>query len=296
MSYDNLCKVLSEKYPDRFATWLLGEEYSNSDIKVLKAELSIEPIRADSVTLLRTKDQILHIEFQVLVASKPPLPLRLLDYWVRLYRQYGVPIIQIAILLKPTKQEVEDTFAVGTTRHSFQIIKMWEQDPLPLLQDEALLPLAVLTATTKPTQLLEQVDTAISRIEEVDKRKDVAACAKIMAGLRYKKTLIEGLFREPMMRESVIYQDILQEGRQEGRQVGLQEGRQVGLQEGRQVGLQEEAIALVLRQLNRKIGVLDAQVVDRISNLGITQLEDLAEALLEFSHLSDLDNWLRSLS
>jgi predicted transposase/invertase (TIGR01784 family) len=248
------------------------------------------------VTLLRTKDQILHIEFQVLVASKPPLPLRLLDYWVRLYRQYGVPIIQIAILLKPTKQEVEDTFAVGTTRHSFQIIKMWEQDPLPLLQDEALLPLAVLTATTKPTQLLKQVDTAISKIEEVDRRKEVATCAKIMAGLRYKKTLIEGLFREPMMRESVIYQDILQEGRQEGRQVGLQEGRQVGLQEGRQVGLQEEAIALVLRQLNRKIGVLDAQVVDRISNLGITQLEDLAEALLEFSHLSDLDNWLRSLS
>jgi predicted transposase YdaD len=275
MSYDNLCKVLSEKYPERFATWLLGEEYSNSDIKVLKAELSIEPIRADSVTLLRTKDQILHIEFQVLVASKPPLPLRLLDYWVRLYRQYGVPITQIVILLKPTEQEVEDTFAVGTTRHSFQVIKMWEQDPLPLLQDEALLPLAVLAATTKPTQLLKQVDMAISKIEEVDRRKEVATCAKIMAGLRYKKKLIEGLFREPMMRESVIYQEILQEGRQ--------------------VGLREEAKALVLRQLTRKLGVLDAQVVDRISALQVTQLEDLAEALLSFESLTELDSWLRSL-
>jgi predicted transposase/invertase (TIGR01784 family) len=246
---------------------------------VLKTELSIEPIRPDFVTLLRTKSQILHLEFQVLVASNPPLALRLLDYWVRLYRQYRVPIIQIVILLKPTGQVVEDTFAVGTTRHTFQVIKMWEQDPLPLLQDEALLPLAVLAATTKPTQLLKQVDVAISRIEETDRRKDVAACAKIMAGLRYKKTLIEGLFREPMMRESVIYQEILQEGRQEGRQVGLQ----------------EEARSLVLRQLTRKLGVLDTQIVDRISALEFTQLEDLAEALLGFDHPSDLDNWLRSL-
>lgn len=87
MSFDNLCKLLSEKHPDRFAAWILGE--SPDQVKVLKTELSIEPIRADSITFLQTQDRILHLEFQVKLESDPPLPLRMLDYWVRLYRLYS---------------------------------------------------------------------------------------------------------------------------------------------------------------------------------------------------------------
>ena len=45
MSFDNVCKLLAEKYPLDFARWLLPEE--PREIKVLKTELSIEPIRAD---------------------------------------------------------------------------------------------------------------------------------------------------------------------------------------------------------------------------------------------------------
>lgn len=70
MAFDNLCKLLSEKYPDRFATWLLGQ--SVTPLKVLKTELSIEPIRADSITFLQTQDRILHLEFQVKLDSDPP--------------------------------------------------------------------------------------------------------------------------------------------------------------------------------------------------------------------------------
>ncbi len=61
MSFDNVCKLLSEKYPDRFASWVL--DTPQVSVEVLKTELSIEPIRADSVTLLRLEGQILHLEF-----------------------------------------------------------------------------------------------------------------------------------------------------------------------------------------------------------------------------------------
>lgn len=90
MSFDNLCKLLAETYPANFATWLLGK--TPTSIKVLKTELSIEPIRADSVTFLATSERILHLEFQLNPMSKPPLPLRMLDYWVRLYRCYQLPV------------------------------------------------------------------------------------------------------------------------------------------------------------------------------------------------------------
>jgi predicted transposase YdaD len=62
VSFDNLCKLLSEKHPDRFASWILGKP--QPDVKVLKNELSIEPIRADYITLLGLQERILHLEFQ----------------------------------------------------------------------------------------------------------------------------------------------------------------------------------------------------------------------------------------
>jgi hypothetical protein len=47
---------LAEKHPDRFASWLLGREVTGT--KVFKTELSLEPVRADSVTFLKLSDRI----------------------------------------------------------------------------------------------------------------------------------------------------------------------------------------------------------------------------------------------
>ena len=90
---------MAEKNPKRFAEWILGAE--PQAVKVLKTELSIEPIRADSIILLEADSRILHLEFQTVWDSDPAVPLRLLDYFVRLYRLYRLPIVQVVILLLP---------------------------------------------------------------------------------------------------------------------------------------------------------------------------------------------------
>ncbi len=74
---DNLCNYLAEKYPEHFAAWALGRK--PGAVEVLKTELSVEPIRADSVMMVGRKERILHFEFQVEATSDPPLPLRMLD-------------------------------------------------------------------------------------------------------------------------------------------------------------------------------------------------------------------------
>ena len=124
MSFDNPCKLLAEKNPETFIQWLVGDV--SGEITVMKTELSIEPIRADAITLLRTIESILHIEFQTQSLSKPPIPFRLLDYWVRLYHLYGLPIIQIVVVLLPPPEGtvIESFFQVGGTRHEFRVIKM----------------------------------------------------------------------------------------------------------------------------------------------------------------------------
>jgi predicted transposase YdaD len=53
MSFDNLCKLLAEKNPKTFTQWLVG--HRPDEVTILKPELSIEPIRADSVTFLKAE-------------------------------------------------------------------------------------------------------------------------------------------------------------------------------------------------------------------------------------------------
>jgi len=275
VTYDNTLKYLVEQYPEQFIRWLLASE--PKDIQILKTELNQEPIRADSVTFLQTANQILHIEFQTIPASTPPLPLRMLDYWVRLYRQYNCDIEQVVIFLKPTSSEAAfvEQFTARNTSHRYRIIRMWEQNPEPLLTSSALLPLATLAQTDSPETLLQQIAVQVSMIEETAIQQSISVCTQLLAGLVFDTELIRQLFRREDMRESVIYQEILQEGREEGRQSELR---------------------LVMRQITRRIGAINSQLQSEIENLSLTQLEDLGEALLDFNSETDLVNWLSSLA
>ncbi len=272
MSYDNTCKYLAEQYPADFIKWLLSTETSN--IQILKTELSLEPIRADSVTFLQIINTILHLEFQTLPTSNPAMDFRMLDYYTRLKREYGCQIEQVVIFLQQTTSEIvfKQEYVDTNTRHRYRVIRIWEQDPTPLLVNPALLPLAALARSDSPNTLLEQVAAGVGMIEENDERQNISACTQILAGLRFDKNLIQQLFREEIMQESVIYQDILQKGEQKGKK--------------------QEALALILRQLPRRIGPVTPQLQEQIRSLSVPQLEDLGEALLDFSSETDLINWL----
>lgn len=64
-------------------------------------------------------------------------------------------------------------------------------------------------------------------------------------------------------------------------------------QEGRQEGRQEEAFGLVARLLRRRLGsAVDSSIHVRLQQLPLSELEDLSEALLDFTSLEDLQTWL----
>ncbi|MCL1474538.1 DUF4351 domain-containing protein [Argonema antarcticum] len=277
MASDNICKYLAEQYPAQFVRWLLSKEAEN--IQVLKTELSVEPIRADSLILLQIDDQILHLEFQTLPYSQPPLPFRMLQYWVRLQAQYwGQEIVQVVIFLKQITSEAvyTDRYQNTNTEHRYRVIRLWEQDPAPLLAVPALLPLAALARSNSPNILLQQVATQVASIEEIEQRRNISACVELLAGLRFDENLISQLLREDLMQESVIYQKIVQQGVQQGLQQGRKEGE----------------LALIMRQLIRRFGSLDPLVQERLERLSVPQLEELGEVLLDFSAVSDLAAWL----
>lgn len=277
MTYDNVLKYLAAEYPSSFIEWLLAVD--DVEIQTLPTELGLAPIRADALYFLPQLQQIVHLEFQTVPTSTPALPLRMLDYWVRLYRQYEHPIEQVVIFLRPTNADAAyvEQFAVGSTIHRYRIVRLWEQDPATLLANPALLPLAVLARTDSPATLMQQVAARVDTIEEPQVQRNISACAQVLAGLKFEKDFIQQFLREELMRESVIYQEILQ----------------AGVQQGLQQGLQRE-VALVLRQLERRLGPLSPELRAQLQQLSISQLENLGEALLDFSSTQDLLNWLQT--
>jgi len=67
--------------------------------------------------------------------------------------------------------------------------------------------------------------------------------------------------------------------------------KEEGIQQGREQGRLTQA-RLILRQLNRRVGELPQDVCQRIEALPLEQLENLGEALLDFSSMADLQAWL----
>ncbi|MCY7278661.1 MAG: Rpn family recombination-promoting nuclease/putative transposase [Phormidesmis sp. CAN_BIN44] len=155
---------------------------------------------------------------------------------------------------------METAFELESTRHEYQVVKMWEQDPERFLNDPALLPLATLTRTQNPSQLLNQVAQQVAEIDEADDRQEISAYVQLMAGLKYDKNEVRRIFRELIMRESVIYQEIWQEGEQ----VGEQRGEQIGEQRGRS----EVARNLLLEGM-------DIEAIARVTGLSIEQIQQL---------------------
>ena len=78
------------------------------------------------------------------------------------------------------------------------------------------------------------------------------------------------------LKQTRVYQEALEEGREQGRQEGRQEGE----------------LAVVMRLLTRRVGAIEPEMRSRLQQLSSTQLEELAEMLLDFSSIADLEIWL----
>jgi hypothetical protein len=59
-------------------------------------------------------------------------------------------------------------------------------------------------------------------------------------------------------------------------------------QDGMQAGKEE----IVVRQINRHVGLIPPQTIERIDRLNSDELNDLGDALFDFKSIADLESWL----
>ncbi len=290
MSFDNTCKFLAETFPSDFASWLLGKPINLT--KLEPSELLLEPIRADSVIFLESVDIILHIEFQT--EPNKNIPFRMADYRLRLYRKFPEKQIhQVVIYLTRSQSALvnETTFTIGELNHSFNVIRLWEQPTEIFQQYQGLLPFATLSNTSNPEETLKQVARQIENIADKTTQSNVAASTAIISGIALNKEIIRRLLRSEIMKESVIYQEILLEGEAKGLTKGIAEGIAKGEAKGLTKGKVEERTQIVLKMLRSNVPV---ESIAEFTGLTLKQIEKLQKLALKLPRAKKIARPMRS--
>ncbi|WP_027249790.1 Rpn family recombination-promoting nuclease/putative transposase [Planktothrix agardhii] len=267
--FDNICKFLAENFSEDLASWLLGFPIQLTQLS--PTELSLEPIRADSLILLQSDQLVLHTEFQ----TQPDvmIPFRMLDYRVRVYRRFPQKSMrQVVIYLQPTKSPLvqQNAFRLEKTSHEFEVIRLWEQPTEEFLRIPGLLPFAVLSQTNDPALVLTQISQITEQIADRRVQSNLMAASAILAGLVLEPEVIQRIIRSDIMQESTMYQEILRQGKEQGRAEGRAEGLTEGRTEGRTEALKQVAILLL------KTGMSLEQIAET-TQLTVPQIQALEQ-------------------
>lgn len=237
--WDDSLRTLVRANPQAFIWWLLGEALF---IRELPHKLKTWKQEVDALLLVLVNGQelLLHIEFQTYHDST--MAERLLRYNVLARSEYGLPVVSWVIYLlrdgnvpqsplrwtTPGGQEVLE-FHFGV----IEVAKLSPEELLHMAQP-GLLPLLPLT---RGGAKREVVQTMFAGLEAAG-RTDLMSIGGTIASLVFNRenpVELDWLNRRlhkmhDLLRESPFFQEILQEGREEGLQEGLQKGLQEGLQ------------------------------------------------------------------
>jgi predicted transposase/invertase (TIGR01784 family) len=120
--------------------------------------------------------------------------------------------------------------------------------------------IAALSKTSNPEKTLRQIAKQIENIADKTTQSNVAASMAIISGIALNKEIIQRLLRSEIMKESVIYQDILLEGIAEGEARGISKGKA------------EEKNQIALKMLRSNIPV---DAIAEFTGLTLKQIEKL---------------------
>jgi predicted transposase YdaD len=283
--FDATIKDLAAQGPADFVRCFDGP--TMQPVQLLNVDLSTVTTAADVVFGIGDPlAEILHLDAQA--GPSPTKHLDVLAYNVLLHRTYRVPVHSTVLLLRPQARHPNLTGRVqyaarpgrGIMNFSFEVVFLWEIPADDLLQGPlATLPLAVLGRLPDTLRLTDALAAVVKRLAERlqqeaagEQAERLLTAAYILTGLRLpKQEDVSQLFRgvSLAMRESVTYQAILEEGREEGRV--------------------EELHRTILRLGRERFGEADQTIRQNIEAItDIDALEELSLRLLKVSSWAEL--------
>lgn len=225
---------------------------------------------------------LIHIENQSY--SQKDFGRRMFRYFARLHEKYALPVYPIAVFSFDTPRITQTNFYrvefpdKTVLTFDYGIVQLNQLNWRNFLQQENPIASALM---------------AKMNIAPEDRPKVKSECLRLLATLRLnpaKMKMISGFvdtYLKLNLAEEEIFKAEIAKFETVKQEVVMEIVTSWQLQ-----GRQEGELKVILRMLNRKLGSITPQLEERIRQLSTTQLEDLADALLDFTCQEDLVTWL----
>ncbi|WP_445638627.1 DUF4351 domain-containing protein [Nostoc sp. DSM 114161] len=269
--------------------WTQQPEFLDKELQEVVADAEIGRRFADKLVKLYLKNGqekwvLVHIEVQS--QEESDFAARMYTYNYRIYDKYKRSVASLAILGDERKNWRPSQFSYSlfgcTLNFQFPIIKLIDYQPLLSELENDNNPFATVVIAH-----LAALNTRSNRNER-KVQKLVLARRLYEKGFEEQDVLNLLAFVDWML---TLPPDLEAEFKLEIRQLEAQRRMKYVTTFERDARLQE-ALLLVTRLLNRRLGNIDNALIDRVRSLSIGELEALAEALLDFTSVTDLTNWL----
>ena len=237
---------------------------------------------------------LIHIEAQS--TSKTSFNRRMFTYFARFHEKFALPIYPIVIFSydrpqRSASKQYEVSFPdLKVLEFNYQVIQLNRLNWRDFLNQ----------ANPVASALMAKM-----RIEKKDRPKVKAECLRLLVTLNLnpaKMQLISGFvdtYLNLNRSEEILFQEEIstfiepiQEGVMQITTSWMLQGIEQGIKQGIEQGVERGQRSLVMRLIQHKFGKVNSNLASKINNLNGLQLEALGEALLDFSSVGDLINWL----
>lgn len=286
-------------FPDIHAEidWSRGYEFLDQELSQVVRDAELGKRLADKlVKVWRLNGQeawvLLHVEVQN--QEEGEFGERVFTYFYRLKDRYNVPIVSMVILGDDRSAWRPSTFDQnlwGCGVHFwFPIVKLVDYQSRWAELEESQNPFAIVVMahlktkeTRKDLQARREWKFRLTRMlyERDYARQDILNLFRFLDWLLELPEPLKQGFREDLKR--------YEEDRQMPYVTSIE---RMGIAEGLEQGLEQER-SLIFRLLNRRVGVVPEKTIAELRLLPFDRLENLAEALLDFTNLDDLNEWLK---
>jgi len=227
---------------------------------------------------------------------------RMFFYFSRLFEKFRLPVFPIVIFYHDNPKPEPSEFNLSIEgrqilRFQYQTIQLnrmnWRdyvRNPNPVVC--ALMAKMGMAPEDRPYVKLECLRMITTLKVDKSKLRLISGFVDTYLRLNQQEDLIFKAEAGKLVEEKGKVMELVTSWMEEGIEIGLERGLERGRQEGRQEGRQDERLAIVLRQLRRRLGQLNPETEMRVCALESVRLEKLAEDLLDFSSLADLIAWM----
>ena len=287
--FDQTLKIIARNYAGTFIQLAFPDIplYLMGTVENVELALPVRPV--DFVHRVQHEDQeyILHLEFQL--EHSAGFPARMCLYHGTLTELFNLPVLSLALYLKPRKAPIPNEYTVrvgkqAINRFTYPVLRLWDYvDDIRSGKLRELAPLLVMLVQEPDVDLLTLERKLVLAEPEPKKRADLLSLAVTVAARYFEKDFLWRFFREEldMLKGTSFIDDWIQEAAEQGVQTTLRKDVMRILGARFQLASKQEKQITQQLETIREVAALESLVEHAIRDITLTDFQTRVQQTVE---------------